>query len=451
MSGLQPGIQPPALSSLHLTTSLHNLPAELRIRILEELPTADIKNARLSCSALAVAGAPELFRDGFIIRPDRDDKTRLRNVSMQPDLASGIKHLKIAVGDVDLQLLENAINIEMGSLEDKDQREFVQKTVAIIKYMQKHIHGYLDTDDLSLAFSALPNLKALTVSSVEYPFSSPWPSHEPLWQRVMTRNANFDQMSHQNPVIARAKWSNILMAVQYASLRIESLDLDLMPLSCLGGNSDQRKDQMRKAVSYVKHLRICLLAHGRDELEEPSCAKDAADFLGSMRQLRSLDLTWGVRKIHLIPAAFENAWDNGFYANTWPYLKSLRMQNMESPEAHLFGFLKRHASTLKYLHLSGPFVLKSPRSSYKNFLTSIRDVLKLQKFELIVAKKDLFLPWNQTYEMEQIYNRNWESLPMSEKLSATLLEAYVLGTRKDWPMVDDNPDKLRNFQNWRHL
>lgn len=70
-------------------------------------------------------------------------------------------------------------------------------------------------------------------------------------------------------------------------------------------------------------------------------------------------------------------WSRILGRNTWEHLKSLTLHNMDMPKKDFPEFLKRHAGTLKTLHLKDAYLIDS--GSWVRILYDLKSFLPLER------------------------------------------------------------------------
>ena len=177
----------------------------------------------------------------------------------------------------------------------------------------------------------------------------------------------------------------------------------MLPLDCfrefqLDSNS-QFSDVQFLQIGFNKSL-IDPTGDDDGEVSIPETAGILGSFFGVFTRLRTLDLSWGVEKL-------QSDWDQisvceiilqgVFYSAMWPDLETLRISRMRTEAAPLLLFLSKHTS-LKWLSLH--FSLQRIEgNTFKEMLTSFRDELKLERFELIAHESQ-----------QRIYDAEWRAI-----------------------------------------
>ena len=490
--------QPLPLHSPYLAT-----PPEIKALIYSYLSSREVRTARLVNRGFATDLAGSVFKDGFVIRPDRDDRWRLENVCRRPWLAVGVKAVEIFAGDLQLQLLQSGIDDEvevrrllaeadsdsdddslMGQVlavdDNSDEDDaFLSQGASMGGYYsdeEEYSSNYAEMRELfmrdleveqSIGYKGLgnflqrlPNLKEVKVTSIKFPFSRKGVWLEELWPLVLSEFRDQpgmeNTMSHQNSRVATERYKDVLSAT--GSGMIEKLVLDLMPMSTfshfanfipnsvhsyeeaeVAAKKSREEERMAKAVRNVRDLRLCFMSSSTTDLNHSSASK----WLGSMQQLQILDLTWDM--VHMNSESHPRP--HSFLKIRWPRLQSLRLKRTWFETQDLLHFLQAHASTLRNLHLSENALNMLKISSFRKFLDSLKSGLKLEKFELLIHSSGRAdFQWCSE-NTSQIYDEDWEEYTNVHHLSAKKLERYVLGGDL-WPMVGEGPGEDGK---WKHI
>jgi len=90
------------------------------------------------------------------------------------------------------------------------------------------VHCYYDR--LCLAFSRLPNLSSIAVTSAEFPFlGTDWGNLEKSWEDLLDNRLTYGYLDFQDLCSSFGTYMSVLQAVESAVL-VEILDLDLIPI-----------------------------------------------------------------------------------------------------------------------------------------------------------------------------------------------------------------------------
>ncbi|CZT03420.1 uncharacterized protein RAG0_10176 [Rhynchosporium agropyri] len=422
-----------------------NLPIELKLQIVDFLPTYDIPSVRMISQSWAAAGAPSIFRNGFTVRPQMDDMDRLGQVCLRPEFAKGIRFIKFFAGDTDKGLLFEAVNREEQRLNwaTGGQLTKVWNQIDAIfdsERMQKHC----EVGRLEKYLASLPNLEAIKVTSQECPVRG---SNMPfciLWQSLEEDfDESDDELAHfLNTDMSIQRYAAVLSAALKCKT-ITSIALDSFPIDYFGGgrpslshyltNVLQPSPTLKTELSMITVLQISIVGRRRPypinfpQQYTSDLGRKMAKFIGCFSNLRSLDLSYdeSVDDTDECLMGFEEV----FYRLKFPHLHSLLIAGCDSTEEALGRFLFAHKQTLRNLHI-GEAGCTPEESTWKQVLTDLRDHMSLEKFELYDPDSE-----------GRIYDDNWKSLHSDGKSKikdAKLLELYVLG-KCPWPMSDSNP------------
>ncbi|KAL2064394.1 hypothetical protein VTL71DRAFT_4888 [Oculimacula yallundae] len=417
-----------------------SLPLELKLQIVEFLPTRDIPNVRMISESWAAAGAPSIFRDGFTVRPYLDDMDRLGEVCSRPEIAKGIHHIRIFAGDMQKELLVEAVYREEQRLNwaTGGQLTKIWKQVDAIfdpERMQKHCEVGLLEKYLPL----LPNLEFLMVTSLDCPFRGNETPFCIAWASLVEDyDENDEELVHfLDSRMSVERYSSILSAASKCTT-IHTIALDSFPIDCFRDRRQQSlnkhlcdalqpSSKLKERLSHITALQISIEGAATATDYTPDMGRRMAEFIGCFRSLTTLDLSYdeSVDESDECLMGFEEV----FYRFKFPHLHSLLIAGCDSNEKDLGKFLFAHKKTLRRLCI-GEAAVTPEESSWKQILTDLRDHMSLEKFELYVPEAE-----------GRIYDVYWKSVPSDGKSKvkdAKLLELYVLG-KCPWPMAESNP------------
>lgn len=159
---------------------------------------------------------------------------------------------------------------------------------------------------------------------------------------------------------------NIMLAAKYFKSALRNVYMDCTPLPSLLHDERQEDDssdderivrerfvlESNLELSFQNVVQLRLNVAGRDCY--PSTEGHAAaftGFLGSKKQLRSIDLAGDVFESLTRSQAQQNPWIKAICANSWPSLNTLILREVIIQNSRLTSFLGRHANTLKRLHI----------------------------------------------------------------------------------------------------
>ena len=458
----------PTPSHQAATSPFLSLPFELKLIVVSKLAIKDLLNVRLVAVSWAKAGAGSLFRNGFSVRPQHDDMTRLQNVCSNPEIAKGIGHLEFYVGDINPEQFISALvraGRERKRGSDFDTYTRLVSNVHDAVFKPERFQRHCDKSILEQCFSRLSNLTSITITSSKSPFSA---AECPTiaWEMVMLDTENFEKSHSFDSTISRKRYICILLAALKLSTPIEKLTLDSIPVDCFyvdrnletanPGVDESAIDTMdicfptpnevmKNALLHVKDLRVGFIGAG-DFLtyDDIHLARALGDFVCSFQNLRSLELSWMMEDNET--DEFIKEWEKSFFKNKFQHLERFCIESTETSDKILLPFLYRHANTLKRLQLGENSCYLSLDTynegvadrTWKAMLTDIRDNVKnLEKFEFL-AEGDVV----------RIYDNEWNDVEGSgstlKSISSTkLLEMYVL-RRIPWPMFGEDP----RFRAW---
>jgi len=312
---------------------------------------------------------------------------------------------------------------------------------------------------LARTLAVMPNVKKIHVKFGEYPFQDL--CLHSLWHTVRKMDGIVGPKSTiQDQPLAVRLYSSMLMGANAAALPFTTLQLDRMPVRCFVPPDEAHVDSplnhlatMRNAVRHVEKLDVQFSGCNLDytHLESLTIPHNLSLFMGSM-PLQSLDLRCG--------DSF-NTWEHFdpndttprlFYLSspfndlTFPHLTTLQISHMAQATQMtptLYRYLIRY-SMLKRLHInstgrpcsSNDYHPRESRCVWKQTLYKLRDILKLEKFQLLLfTERELVMRGGKmVYDSEQeIYNSDWNEVEGKESPTKQL-ERFMLGS-EDEPWV----------------
>ncbi|KAG4411561.1 hypothetical protein IFR04_015300 [Cadophora malorum] len=427
------------------TNAFLNLPQELKLQIVEYLPTRDIPSIRMISESWAAAGAPSFFRDGFTVRPHLDDMDRLYRVVTKPEIAKGIRYIEFFAGDVDRVQLANAIGRQEQRLKyaTGGQLSKVWKLVDNI-FDETRMREHCKAEILDQCLPLLPNLEVLKINSlncplrdIENPFCIAWAEMEAEFDFEDENASHF-----LDSRISIQRYSDILTSAMKCE-NIQKLDLDCFPIDYFRPEDEftnaipengrlsalQPSPQLRDHLSHITDLRMAVVGAGHPMHYDPEMGHKMAELMGCFQNIISLDFSYEEADDETDECLL--GFEDTFYRIKYPHLHSLRLSGCDSTEEDLGRFLFAHKRTLRYLHIGEAGCTPEERT-WKDVLTDLRDHMALEKFELYVPE----------VEGGRIYDMYWQTVvshPGRGKIKdAKLLELYVLG-KCPWPMADEDP------------
>ncbi|KAM3081609.1 hypothetical protein ACMFMG_005061 [Clarireedia jacksonii] len=435
--------------------SLSQLPNEIKSRIISFLPASDVSNLRITCRAwggVCVAGLFNIRVGKFIeqgvfsIRPHRDDMTRLRDITSLPWLAKVIKHIKIYIGDLDMLEFDHEVQMVNRYTKLESMSKSEKRVNQLLEQIVQNRARHCDPVVLMHSLFKLPAVDSVTATSTECPFAESEVSFTLAWERLQRRwdlepDTWYDSYDTTFPTRSGIRHICILLAARRLRQPLRRLALDSFPADLFirddlnyvvedapdspsGIHTNFLRD-MQELTSTVQTLRL-----GLNRLEEnallhappSSLSTSMKIFLGSMQNLRTLDLSFNM-SFRFPNESHRLACQDSLYSNTFPYLERLRLS--------------------KYLSLGQDFFLIPKLKtkgcvSFKSILTRLRESLKLERFQLLVSAKD-----------QKIYDEDWEPVSRGDVVpDAKLFEMFVLG-KWAWPMVNFESPHWRRLDEWK--
>lgn len=429
------------------------LPSEIKANIFEYLSIKDAASLRLTSRAWAITGTERLFRDGFKLHPhcQPTDMDRLREVSEFPHLAQTIKSIVIFLDSSDAR---------KWAFYFSDAREILRRRIS-------NEPGFCDPVCLAQAFERFPNFKHLTITSLNYPLSQDMFQSTSTW--IPNWNSAIEEERTQFMADDLSQWyyTSIVAAINSANVQLSSVEFDCLPMDCLSSQElgsppfiplqpslrrlwllsecpGQTHRSLTGLAFPLRQLSVGFWDYGFTSWHDSLVAERITNLILSAKSLRRLDLMFVMNLATIMTPEFQLAWQTSFYNITIPHLESLRLHQTDVPGPLLISFLKRHRFTLRNLHLSGGYGCGPgsgwnylTRFQWKDILTSFREDLCLQKFELL------------TYDdRRNLYDWNWNAVPGTEMTFARLLENFVLG-KIPWPFLMPAEKTMHDYWGWR--
>ena len=421
--------------------SLSSLSNELKLAIIDLLDVKAVLKLRLvSRLWVDLCSHEQMFKEGFSIRPHRDDVTRLFLLVENRALAQSIRKVCIYIGDLnDETFRASQVVIDGGNAVSAAER----RTLHYLRpQIRKDFLGKIQDFSLAIALQKLPNLTSLVITSMDYPFQGL--GLRRIWDEWRVAERHMDETdTDRDRDLASSRWTLLLMSILLAQLPLRKLVLDSIFIGTQMFRVIERFPEQIwwTSTKCVEDLKIGYTGSFAHFYINNSTAQHMGEFVGTMRGLRSLDFTLRMEGIH--NQGFYTEFQNSFYRNDWPYLESLRLKYTESPPDLLLPFLTRHASSLRRLHLGESSIDRRDLNNlaYGNFsdlnqleiewqalLSAFRDNLALTHFELTLMGYS-----------ERIYDDSWNEIPGTEASETKVLERYVLG-EGPWPMDSSKPE-----------
>lgn len=418
----------------------------------------------------AVLCQPELFKTGFSLRPQRADMVRLAKACLVPEVAQGIKHLRIFMGDMSLdQFMAGIDTVRYISVPDKP--------LAAIQRLFNDDSVHCQQDIMEAIFSQLPNLTSIHMTSFTSPFWLDYDETRPsvskektrmhfetIWEQMEDSSPDFDRSHFLNSEMSVRRYTSVLLATMKLPSPLRKLEMDAFPIDCFSMDfthfaaydtadvpadvelNQRNFDQMRLAVANVQDLEIGLVGSGDPTTlySGANLGKALGMFIGSMKHLKSLSMDWMVEED--VNEQFARGWDKTVFGLHFEKLEDLRFANIESPREHVSSFILKHKSTLKRLHWSIPDLDEEeyfstgddtePRAWREVFTDFKEQIPHLICCELL-----------HDSDPASLYSKDWEPESKSGKRVSPphLLEMFVQG-KLPWPMKKDNPHR---YNGWR--
>ncbi|KAE9367620.1 hypothetical protein N431DRAFT_514058 [Stipitochalara longipes BDJ] len=424
-------------SGLPTLSPIGNLPPELQLMALKNLPLQEVKNFRVTSRSWATAGMEHLFRGQFSVRPKEgilpridflDDLSKLESLCQHPYFSHDIKSISFLKSDMSRKMFSLF-------LLHKKRRTTHHQWDSILHGIRSPTQTYCERSILEKLFTALPNLSCIDIMSVENYLNK-------LEDNAFILHGDFDEYMASRKELrtllfafARRRYTAILLAANQLRSPLYSLTVSYLPtrreVHPLPYGVLEANEATRKTMSKVENMTFHL-AFNPDIRTTPSnydlifLTRAIGNYLKCFRNLRRLDLGM---------AEEESSRHRPFMAE---FQRALWLIQPE-----ILPFILNHSATLRHLEIApGRCEPKDQDQDTEEFLTTIKDQCKcLEKFS--------FLKGEWAEKTDKIYNiivfpsRSWIWEPVldesTEPIKASkLIEYYILG-RCPWPMVPENP------------
>lgn len=176
-----------------------DLPNELKAMVIRYLPLHDICNLRIVSKSWSVAGAKQMFHNGFYIRPHRDDLGRLGRVVNDPSFAKSIESVIIHIGDMGWEFwayIQDKWHLGPGEF------DIIELDSFGFSDPKAHCNEVL----LRPLLSKLPNLVAITATTFQCPYTAEMEEYG-HFRWLTGDHKGFSQ------VISKIRYPSILLAV----------------------------------------------------------------------------------------------------------------------------------------------------------------------------------------------------------------------------------------------
>ncbi|KAK6582219.1 hypothetical protein PZA11_004627 [Diplocarpon coronariae] len=427
------------------------LPNELKLLVVDNLPVRDIPQLRLISAAWAAAGAKAMFRDGLEIRPYLDDMARLKGLSKHEEIAKGVKYLLIYAGDMQQVHLEAAVTREEEYLKRITGGQLAAKIWKYIDalYDPVRFNSYCNPAALAECLPLLPNLEVLRITSIDCPVSCIDNNHSAfgsVWESMdESYDETDDEASHFLSYRTSIQRYGAILAAALRCPSIQKVAMDAFPVDMFRPRWLQNNHseiaffssiaselsaltpgpRLKKSFAHIRELKIALVGAGRLRRYDASMGRSMAEFIGCFQNLTSLDLSYEEQDDEDDECC--TGFEDSFFRLRFPHLVSLRIEGTDSEPSDMGRFLVKHRATLRHLFI-GECGVSFEETVHREVLTNLRDHMKLTKFELF------------TEHGPRLYDENWRPAVVRDGQihDAKLIELFVIG-RCPWPMLTDGP------------
>ncbi|KAH8592896.1 hypothetical protein B0O99DRAFT_596721 [Bisporella sp. PMI_857] len=363
---------------------MENLPIELRQNILQYVDLSSLKAIRQTSKAWADLGEEYLISPSFTALPCRSDMDRLLSISKHPKLSYRVQSVTINLGEVNEYharhniYFQNYMREYEGRVQAQEETWQAYSHLKVLKEM--HLPDCCEESRLARIFASLPNLIAINVTLMTYPFSSSSSSSlEKIWaipsSRLLPR------------VATNERFTAILSSL--TTSRLHTLTHDRLPFEFFA----QKAQLISLFASVFQPLTTLNLALDYsdmpNDLHFPQAFQNLAHCLRGTTSLQTLSLTFLSRKkISISPLLSALRSSEPMLAE----LSSLTLGGITATESELSLFLgSLHG--LKHLQL-GTIGLRAPHQpvngglqlregSFYDLIANVKSQLNLDRFEAI--------------------------------------------------------------------
>ena len=403
------------LSQESVEAQFSGLPVELIGNIISLLPPCDVASLRLMSKAFAVMGRRGLFNGRLTLRIYRDDMRRLTGIGGCPWLAACIQEIEIFVAEVDCHHFDYQPRGEI----DEDTLAELQ---CVWRFLEVNRSGLFCLEGLlATAFPSFTHVNSIVVTSRKFPFGfiTQSDSLRPAWRHIIETAEDPSHLNSHRPRYkeSTARFPNLVLAARAYLPPLTKLVFDPFPIEALirrnltsmEGAKTSMMTEMIKLCNRLQHLQIAIDGHSDGRYYDgPSIGRAMSKFLGSLYYLRTLELSFPLARF-TTPGYIDHIF--GIYL---PCLRTFKLEKIGAPPDVLLSFLIRHNATLRELRLSSTALCVHTGDSFKDFITALRDSLRLEKFEMF--------NWDSKEETLYVEERCQDPGEMSRRL-----EQYVKG------------------------
>ena len=388
--------------SLKYEPFIQGLPAELIDEILQLLPRSDIPSVRRTCKYLAARGLRYLLTEAHTILTKASFQ-RLLETSESPiaqeyitslllkgDMLNGI-HYHDTRNEWERKLeaylkpheypssvtpyADHMRSAFKSAIKSNLEKQSELRTTAYHYHQYLHFYenqqAFVKTDyksTLALAMSRLSHLRSITYS---------------LWNGVRERN---DALDYTVCTTLYPAWGEVPSSTGFgglwnllAALHEVGVQLESLHFGCVSYHSIAHLERFGSVLRGIRSLSIVVFHACPNILRCPhhspgSTACPIVRFIRNAPNLQVLKFTCngmlsatGSDLIHVV----------GNY--TWQFLHTINLAGMNTTEARLVDFFRRHATTLREVGLAW---IRIYNGSWKSALPKLRAILKLQRVNI---------------------------------------------------------------------
>ncbi len=260
-----------------------------------------------------------------------------------------------------------------------------------------------------------------------------------FWTNSIEPDVQFRRLAR----VGRVLPITILLAVISNRKLLKSLKIDLLHLDLFSSDEFKNKlDRAMPSITNVEEMTIGISFSNRLPFESTRLPRGIAHMLGSMRQLRLLDLKWDSTGM----STYKIKWESHFFELHWPCLEDLRLDNICARDCYfLSAFISNHSSTLKRLSLVNCLTCHSLKTaeedslssdywSAKRLLEHLQDTMTLESFHLwMYCPFSNEMHWESQIDATNVPNEVQEMDPHRRLLK--LIALFVLG-QHHWPVKE---------------
>jgi len=390
------------------SSSIEDLPIELREQILSYLDLETLKSIRLASKKWAYLGQPYLLDPCFNALPSRDDFNRLLEISQHPYFSSRIGRIVINSFKVHEYQFRHNVYYQNYTL-DPDVRAQTLEEVMLeyTKYkglVELYSEDFCRQEILEEVFSNLQNLKAVDIKTQSCLLGHP--ALQESWGMESSRGKPSDNESRQFIRIVTAARNTKLESLSHDPLAVQILEWDNIA------------ETLQPTFAGLTTLKLCFdwpvqLSGEIDEAPVNLCMASLANCLKTAPSLRELNVGFHVgsppQHLHFDFSLLEDF--------VWPHMHTLALENISWDIVDIQPFLIAHSGTLKRLRIwantsaiGTQNQVHTPRA-HQTLLDLLKLRLKLEKLDFRGYPTYNFRPGQMLHTLGKgVYDDDWKPL-----------------------------------------